>query len=79
MRWLNEMHFDAQPQAAKLYKATLLIVAIISYIVAFMFQRFSYCVYSILAVTILSVIFIIPGQWPWWQRPMPQFAKDKSN
>ena len=88
-------HFDSQPQADKLYKSVIVTVAIVILFIkhsAFVHYRvflpkvqhlhlldlgcycdpacgnfFAYCK------------VVVPGGWPWWRKPMPQFAKAKIN
>jgi len=65
--YIDEMDFVAQKKVDKLYKLIILIVAILSFGVAYAKQQFSICVYSVLIAAVVCGLAFGPG-WPWWKK-----------
>ena len=90
--WIKK-HFDSQPVAANLFKGLILAVAIV--FLKIIKDLVYHCILlskvqylhllgagdhgSLSDRNYFLIQVVVPGQWPWWQRPMPAFAKEKAN
>jgi len=74
--YLNEMDFKSQRNVEKAYKMIILTVAVISFIVAFVCGKFSYCIYGVLGAAAFSALLFVPA-WPMWKKNAVQWHKFK--
>eukprot|EP01016_Furgasonia_blochmanni_P055680 TRINITY_DN935_c0_g1_i4.p3 TRINITY_DN935_c0_g1~~TRINITY_DN935_c0_g1_i4.p3 ORF type:complete len:119 (-),score=28.59 TRINITY_DN935_c0_g1_i4:304-660(-) len=74
--YLNEMDFPSQKLCEKLYQTIIITVALISFVFAFIYQRFAICVASTMASAALCIVLFVPG-WPCWKRKPVKWLKPK--
>ncbi len=73
---MNEMDFEGQSLAEKLYRILLVIFTIIAMIVSYMTQQLSHGVYILCGGLILTLLVCLPS-WPMYNRQQLKWLKSK--
>ena len=73
---MNEMDFEGQALAEKLYRILLVIFTIIAMIVSYMTQQLSHGVYILCGGLILTLLVCLPS-WPMYNRQQLKWLKSK--
>ena len=73
---MNEMDFEGQSLAEKLYRILLVIFTIIAMIVSYMTQQLSHGVYILCCGLILTLLVCLPS-WPMYNRQQLKWLKSK--
>ena len=73
---MNEMDFEGQSLAEKLYRILLVIFTIIAMIVSYMTQQLSHGVYILCSGLILTLLVCLPS-WPMYNRQQLKWLKSK--
>ena len=73
---MNEMDFEGQSLAEKLYRILLVIFTIIAMIVSYITQQLSHGVYILCGGLILTLLVCLPS-WPMYNRQQLKWLKSK--
>ena len=73
---MNEMDFEGQSLAEKLYRILLVIFTIIAMIVSYMTQQLSHGVYILCGGLIVTLLICLPS-WPMYNRQQLKWLKSK--
>ena len=73
---MNEMDFEGQSLAEKLYRILLVILTIIAMIISYMTQQLSHGVYILCGGLILTLLVCLPS-WPMYNRQQLKWLKSK--
>ena len=73
---MNEMDFEGQSLAEKLYRILLVIFTIIAMLVSYMTQQLSHGVYILCGGLILTLLVCLPS-WPMYNRQQLKWLKSK--
>ena len=73
---MNEMDFEGQALAEKLYRILLVIFTIIAMIVSYITQKLSHGVYILCGGLIVTLLICLPS-WPMYNRQQLKWLKPK--